>query len=175
LALQLYFDEIAALEAAAGRHGALKALAEAGALPTVDTSGASQQAMLARPYPVPDPAFRTQAGRLACSDIIHYPGKAEDFDAWLAFYIESHVPLMRRLPGIRELELYTRIDWTSGLPWPKAEHMQRNKVVFDDADALAAALASPVRAEMRADFLRFPRFTEGNRHNPMATREVLRR
>ncbi|HEY7610436.1 MAG TPA: EthD family reductase [Alphaproteobacteria bacterium] len=175
LALQLYFDEIAALEAACGRKGALMALAEPGALPSVDKTGAAQQAMLARPYPVPEPAFRTPPGGLPCSDIIHYPGKAADFDAWLAFYIESHVPLMRRLPGIRELELYTRIDWTSALPWPKALHMQRNKVVFDDAAALAAALASPVRAEMRADFLKFPSFTEGNRHNPMATREILRR
>lgn len=175
LALQLYFDEIAPLEAAAGRNGPLQALAAPGALPSIDQSGAAQQAMLARPYAVPDPVFRTPAGGLPCSDIIHYPGKAENFDSWLAYYIEYHVPLMRRLPGIRELELYTRIDWTSALPWPKVEHMQRNKVVFDGADALAAALASPVRAEMRADFLKFPSFTEGNRHNPLATREVLRR
>lgn len=175
LAFQLYFDAIAPLEAAAGRRGALQALAAPEALPSADTSGASQQAMLARAHPVPDPAFRTQAGRLPCSDIIHYPGKAEDMNAWLAFYFESHVPLMKRLPGIRELELYTRIDWVSALPWPKAEHMQRNKVVFDDAGAAAAALQSPIRAEMRADFLAFPPFAGGNRHNPMATREIVRR
>lgn len=175
LAFQLYFDAIAPLEAAAGRNGALQALAAPGALPSVDRSGASQQAMLVRAHPVPDPVFRTPAGGFPCSDIIHYPGKAEDLNAWLGFYFESHVPLMKRLPGIRELELYTRIDWVSALPWPKAEHMQRNKVVFDDADAATAALQSPIRAEMRADFLAFPPFTEGNRHNPMATREVVRR
>jgi uncharacterized protein (TIGR02118 family) len=175
LAFQLYFDAIAPLEAAAGRGGALEALAEPGALPSVDKSGASQQAMLVRAYPVPDPVFRTPKGGWPCSDIIHYPGKAADLNAWLDFYFRSHVPLMKRLPGIRELELYTRIDWVSALPWPKAEHMQRNKVVFDDADAAAAALQSPIRAEMRADFLRFPAFTEGNRHNPMATREIVRR
>ena len=175
LAFQLYFDEIAALEAAAGRRGALQALAKPGALPSVDKSGVSQQAMLARAFSVPDPVFRTPAGGFACSDIIHYPGKAEDLNAWLAFYLESHVPLMQRLPGIRELEIYTRIDWISALPWPKAEHMQRNKVVFDDAAAVAAAFQSPIRAEMRADFQRFPPFTEANRHNPMATREILRR
>jgi uncharacterized protein (TIGR02118 family) len=175
LAFQLYFDAIAPLEAAAGRRGALQALAAPGALPSVDKTGASQQAMLARPFPAPDPVFRTPAGGLPCSDIIHYPGKAEDLNAWLAFYFESHVPLMRTLPGLRELELYTRIDWVSALPWPKAEHMQRNKVVFDDLAAMAAAFQSPVRAEMRADFLRFPAFTAGNRHNPMATREIVRR
>ena len=175
LAFQLYFDAIAPLEAAAGRKGALMALAEPGALPSVDKSGAAQQAMLARPFPVPDPVFRTPAGGFPCSDIIHYPGKAEDLNAWLGFYFESHVPLMRRLPGLRELELYTRIDWVSALPWTKVEYMQRNKVVFDDADAATAALQSPIRAEMRADFLSFPKFTEGNRHNPMQTREVVRR
>jgi len=175
LAFELYFDAIAPLEAAAGRAGALQPLAEPGALPSVDKSGAAQQAMLARAYPVPDPVFRTPKGGWPCSDIIHYPGKADDINAWLAFYFQSHVPLMKRLPGIRELELYTRIDWVTALPWPKAEHMQRNKVVFDDADAASAALQSPIRAEMRADFLRFPAFTEGNRHNPMATREVVRR
>lgn len=175
LAFQLYFDAIAPLEAAAGRNGALQALAAADALPSVDRSGAAQQAMLARPHAVPDPVFRTPQGEFPCSDIIHYPGKADDLNAWLGFYFESHVPLMRRLPGIRELELYTRIDWVTALPWPKAEHMQRNKVVFDSADAATAALQSPIRAEMRADFLRFPAFTEGNRHNPMATREIVRR
>lgn len=169
LALQLYFEKIAALEAAAGPRGALQPLA---ALSSVDMSGASQQAMLVRAYPVPDPVFRTPAGGLPCSDIIHYPGKAEDLNAWLAFYFASHVPMMKKLPGLRELELYTRIDWVSALPWPKVEHMQRNKVVFDDPAAMRAAFQSPVRAEMRADFLSFPPFTEGNRHNPMATRAV---
>ena len=64
---------------------------------------------------------------------------------------------MRRLPGIRELEIYTRIDWISALPWPRLEYIQRNKVVFDDAAALAAALQSPIRSAMRADFCAFRR------------------
>ena len=169
LALQLYFDTIAALEAAAGPRGPLQALTT---LSSVAMSDASQQAMLVRAYPVPDPVFRTPAGGFPCSDIIHYPGKAEDLNAWLAFYFASHVPMMKKLPGLRELELYTRIDWVSALPWPKAEHMQRNKVVFDSPAAMRAAFESPVRAEMRQDFLSFPPFTEGNRHNPMATRVV---
>jgi uncharacterized protein (TIGR02118 family) len=174
LGLQLYFDEIAALEAAAGPRGALQAFASPGAMPSVDMNGAGQQAMLARAFPVPDPVFRTPAGSAPCSDVIHYPGKAQNLNAWLAFYLESHVPLLQRLPGIRELEIYTRIDWISALPWPRLEYIQRNKVVFDDADAATAALQSPIRSEMRADFLRFPPFTEGNRHNPMATHVVVK-
>ncbi len=171
LALQLYFSEIAPLEAAAGRGGSLQALAE---FASVDMAGGAQQAMLVRAFPVPAPALRSKPGAVPCSDIIHYPGRAEDLNAWLAFYFQSHVPLMQKLPGLRELEIYTRIDWVSALPWKKVEYFQRNKVVFDDAAAVAAALQSPVRAAMRADFLSFPAFTEGNRHNPMATYEIVR-
>ena len=38
---------------------------------------------------------------------------------------------MLQLPALRELEIYTRIDSRSGLPFTHASAMQRNKVVFD--------------------------------------------
>jgi hypothetical protein len=50
--------------------------------------------------------------------------------------------------------------------------MQRNKVAFDDPSALTAALASPVRHEMRAHFKALPRFSGGVTHFPMSTRAV---
>ena len=78
-----------------------------------------------------------------------------------------------RLPGVREVELYTPLDWPSALPWRRARHFQRNKVVFDDAAALTAALHSPIRHEMRADFHRFPRFHGRVVHHPMATRVIV--
>jgi hypothetical protein len=53
--------------------------------------------------------------------------------------------------------------------------MQRNKVVFDSPAALAAALNSPARHEMRAAFRRFPPFTGPITHFPMATTTVLAR
>ena len=76
---------------------------------------------------------------------------------------------LARFPGVRRIEIATRIDWVGFLPYPRAEHMQRNKVVFDSPAALTAALASPVRAEMRADFHRFPPFTGVATHYPMLT------
>jgi uncharacterized protein (TIGR02118 family) len=173
LALQLYFDEIAALEAAIGPRGHLQALATSDALPSVDKSGAEQQAMVVRAYPTPDPKFRNAPGELPCTDFIHYPGKAEDLNAWLRFYFDSHVPMIVRLPNIRAVELFTRLDYVSAMPFRRVEYMQRNKVVFDSVAACRAALESPIRAEMRQDFLSFPKFTEGNRHNPMATRFVI--
>jgi hypothetical protein len=50
--------------------------------------------------------------------------------------------------------------------------MQRNKVVFDSAEALVRALNSPVRGEMRADFHKFPPFEGDNVHYPFATVEI---
>jgi hypothetical protein len=76
---------------------------------------------------------------------------------------------MARFPGIREIEIYTRIDWCGFLPWRRVNHMQRNKVVFDSPSALTAALNSPVRHEMRVDFAKFPPFTGPNTHFPMST------
>jgi hypothetical protein len=81
---------------------------------------------------------------------------------------------MARFPGIREVEVGTRIDWCGFLPWPRTDAMLRNKVVFDDANALTAALNSPVRHDMRADYLRFPAFSGTVTHFPMATRGVAR-
>ena len=60
LALQLYFDDIAALEAALAADGHLQASRCA-----ARGDGATQQAMLVRRYPVPDPDVPHAAGRTA--------------------------------------------------------------------------------------------------------------
>jgi hypothetical protein len=66
----------------------------------------------------------------------------------------------------------TRVDWVSHLPMRKVNHMQRNRVMFDSPEALTAALQSPVRHELRADFHTFPPFEGGNFHYPMWTESV---
>ena len=172
LALQLYFDDIADLEAALATGGHLQALAAPGALPSLANAAREQQAMLARAFPVPDPAFRTPPGAPYCTYLVHYPGEAEDTAAWLAHYLENHTRIMATFPAIREIEVCSRIDWCGALPWPRVAHMQRNKVVFDDGAALKAAMESPVMQDMRADFHTLPPFTGGNRHYPMATAAV---
>ncbi|MCB8840319.1 EthD family reductase [Aurantimonas sp. VKM B-3413] len=169
---QLYFDGIEALEAAIGQTGALQALAVPGALPSLSGAQAAQQAMLVRSFHVPDPAALSPK---ACSYVVHYPGPAADTNAWLSHYIHHHPPIMRRFPGVRELEILTRIDWIDALPWRRVNHLQRNRILFDSAKALEDALHSPVRHEMRADFGDFPPYEGGNFHYPVATEEVLPR
>jgi hypothetical protein len=47
-----------------------------------------------------------------------------------------------------------------------------NEVVFDDIGAFNAAMASPVREELRAHYRAFPRFTGANTHYPMTRRRL---
>jgi len=170
LAAQLYFGDIADLEAALAPGGHLQALAAAGAFPTLAGATVTQQAMLARAFPVPGSFSRNGASARRCSYLVSYEGAAEDLNAWLHHYITRHPAIMARFPGIREIEVCTRIDWSGFLPWPRVDCMLRNKVVFDSAADLTAALNSPVRQEMRADYGSFPPFTGPVSHYPMATR-----
>jgi uncharacterized protein (TIGR02118 family) len=171
LALQLYFADIAALQAVVAPGGYLQALAAPDALPSLRGAAVMQQAMLACAFPVPD---ARSASEQRCSYLVTYEGVATDMNAWIAHYSEHHTAIMARFPGIREIEVCTPIDWRGSLPWPRVDAMLRNKVVFDSPEALTAALNSPVRHDMRADFQRFPPFAGEVTHFPMATRSLGR-
>ncbi len=168
-AAQLYFADIVTLEAALAPTGHLQALTSQRDFPGLHGADVTQQAMVTRSFAVPDSQFRTAPGELPCTYLVAYEGMAENLHLWLSHYIAHHPPIMARFPGIREIEIYTRLDWCGFLPWRRVDYMQRNKVVFDDAAALTAALNSPVRHEMRADFAKFPPFSGRNSHYPMAT------
>lgn len=169
LALQLYFSDLMQLEAAVTPGGALRDLVTSGGLKSLDGTEASQQAMYLRPFEVNDPA---PVSPTACSYIVYYPGPAEDLTGWLGCYIRQHPPLMKQFPGLRELEILTRMDWVDAMPWPRVDIMQRNRVMFDSPQALTEALHSDVRIALRDDSATFPPIQNGNKHYPMLT-EVL--
>jgi uncharacterized protein (TIGR02118 family) len=152
---QLYFDSLAALEAAAGEVG----------------DAVDAEAMTVHRFAVPEPWPRVPARY--CTYLVAYEGPADDEASWLAYYLEHHPPLMAKLPGIRELEIYTPLEWRCPPRLRLVRHLQRNKVAFDSTAALAAALDSPVRREMRADFARFPPHRGRVTHYAMTT-EPLR-
>lgn len=172
LALQLNFPRIEMLEAAGAPDGPLRALTDTLALPWLTQVNPTQQVMLTRSFPVPDPQLRTPPDGLACSYLVHYPGPAEDINAWLAHYVTHHPPLMARFPSVREIEIYSRVDSCGGLPWPRETAMQRNRLMFDTPEALSAGLSSPVLLEMRRDREKFPPFTGGAVHYPLLTRII---
>jgi len=161
--LQFYFDSIDALENVLREGGSAHALLNLTGLKECDLT---QQVMAVRRFPVPDPGTQP-ADDPRCTYLVSYEGPADDLNAWLGHYIDSHPPIMARFPGIREIEIYTRMDYRGALPVARSNAMQRNKVVFDSPDALNAALASPVRHDMRADFKNFPAFSGANLHFPM--------
>lgn len=148
---QVYFDSIAALERAA-----------------IQLDVGEAEAMEVHRFAVPQPWARVPASY--CTYLVAYEGPAHDERAWLAYYLKHHPPLMARLPGIRELEIYTPIDWRCPPSLKRVRHLQRNKVAFDSVEALAAALDSPVRRDMRADFAQFPSYRGRVTHFAMNTR-----
>ena len=150
--LQLYFSSLDALEAAAAE---VRAQADA-------------EAMQVHAFAVPEPWPRVPPRY--CTYLVAYEGPAENEPQWLAHYLAHHPPLMRKLPQIRELEIYTPVDWRCPARLKRVRHLQRNKVAFDDAAALAAALDSPVRREMRADFAGFPLYRGRVTHYAMTTK-----
>ncbi len=169
LALQLYFDDLVELEAAIAAKGHLRALADRRALSSLAGAKATHQAMYARHFPIAGSAAGAQP---RCSFLVHYPGPADDFNLWFNHYVASHPPIMRRFPEIRQIEILSRVDWIDAMPFERADHMQRNRVVFDSPEALTAALQSPVRHEMRQDYHRFPPFKGGSFHFPALTETI---
>lgn len=158
--LECAFRSIEALEAALSSGSPLATLADGATI--------THQAMLLRQFPVPRP----RPLESCCTYVVTYEGEAVDPHAWLGHYLAHHPPIMARFPSIRAIMVATRIDWRSGLAWPRTHALQRNRVVFDTAEALRAALASPVRDQMRADFNQLPPFHGRVTHFPMDTRVV---
>lgn len=168
--MQLFFHDLQSLEAAINPGGGLHTLVQDGGMKSLDGADSSQQAMYLRPFAVPEPAPLSPT---ACSYIVYYPGPAEDLTEWLDCYIRQHPPIMKDFPGIRELEVLTRMDWIDAMPWERVQVMQRNRIMFDSPKALTDALHSPVRLRMRDDYHTFPPILNGNKHYPMLT-EVIR-
>ena len=168
LVLQLEFAEIADLESNLRPHGYLQLLAHPDTLPSLADTTASHQSMLTRRYPVAEP-HRSPPPEGFLSYMVEYEGPAKDENAWHLFYVEGHPPLLAKFPGIRKIEIYTPATLISALPFAQRRAMQRNKTVFDSADAMSAAMASPVRAALRRDFAKFPEFTGSTDHFPFRT------
>jgi hypothetical protein len=170
-ALQLRFPDLFVCEAALDRDGVLASLATGGGLSSLTGSDVVHQVMLTRSFPV-DVAAHPEGTATPCSYLVHYPGPAEDMNAWHLHYLEHHPSIMRTFPDVRQIEIYTRIDWVDRLPSRRVECMQRNKLVFDSPEALSHALTSDVIKRMRADFVQFPPFSGGSKHFPMLTQTV---
>jgi len=102
------------------------------------------------------------------SYVVRYHRPADDEALFVRNYLATHPHTQAKLPAIRSILCYV----PKGNPAPtgrlaNANYMVGNEVVFDEADAFGAAMASPAREELRSHYREFPRFTGANTHYPM--------
>jgi uncharacterized protein (TIGR02118 family) len=76
--------------------------------------------------------------------LVSYEGRPRGPDAWLRHYLEEHVPLLWRFPGIRGVEVHV------GQQPEDAFIVVR--LLFDDLERLQEAITSEERAVARLDF-----------------------
>jgi uncharacterized protein (TIGR02118 family) len=171
LALQLYYTDLETLESAICSSGYLQSLSDPSLWADLPGLRITHQAMYARDYSLGDVVYHSD-GESPCGYLVHYPGVADDFNEWLNYYLDNHPQILRTFPGCREMEVCTRVDWRDTLGWERVNYMQRNRLIFDNADALEAALNSPFRHKSRADFEKFPPFTGSNIHFPMLAEDL---
>ncbi|UPT99981.1 hypothetical protein J4G48_0018965 [Bradyrhizobium barranii subsp. apii] len=98
-ALQLRFPDLLACEAAMDRGGVLAGLATGAGLASLTGLDVTHQVMLTRAFPV-EVAEHPAGTTAPCSYLVHYPGPAEDMNAWNLHYLEHHPSIMRTFPDV---------------------------------------------------------------------------
>ena len=110
--------------------------------------------------------------RAPFSYVVRYHHPAENVAKFISHYIADHPPILGKLPQIRSVLCYLPVEINVTGVLPPADYMIGNEVAFDSPDAFNAAMASPVRHELRAHFKSFPPFTGKNTHFPMMRRQL---
>jgi uncharacterized protein (TIGR02118 family) len=77
--------------------------------------------------------------------------KPDDVAAFDTHYREVHLPLAKKLPGLKKCEL----SWVRGSPGGEARYHLVAELYFEDRAALKAALASPEGADTAKDVMGF--------------------
>jgi uncharacterized protein (TIGR02118 family) len=119
-------------------------------------------------------AGAAEAGPLSApfSYVVRYHHPAENVAEFVSHYLADHPPILAKLPAIRSVLCYLPVDCAAPAFLPALDYMLGNEVVFDSPEAFNAAMASPVRHELRAHFKSFPPFTGRNTHYPMRRRRL---
>jgi uncharacterized protein (TIGR02118 family) len=123
-------------------------------------------------YPVGGAAIAEPKLRAPFSYVVRYHHPAQNPEEFVAHYIADHPPILGKLPEIRSVLCYLLIEQTASGVLPPADYLVGNEVVFDSPEAFNAAMASPVRLELRAHYKDFPPFTGKNTHYPMMRRQL---
>jgi len=107
--------------------------------------------------------------------VVRYHHPAQDVALFISHYLADHPPILAKLPQIRSVLCYLPVDVAAPGILRPADYMLGNEVAFDSPEAFNAAMASPVRLELRTHFRSFPPFTGRNTHYPMLRRQLAPR
>jgi hypothetical protein len=108
---------------------------------------------------------------------VRYHRPAADERAFIANYVASHPPLLATLPKTRSVLCYfplaRELSWKDPNGLASPDYMIGNEVVFDTIADFNAAMATPIRHELRRHFREFPPFSGRNTHYPMDRTRLL--
>jgi hypothetical protein len=107
----------------------------------------------------------------AFSYVVRYHRPAEDERAFIENYVATHPTLLATLPKIRSVLCYfpvaRELSWQDPNGLASPDYMIGNEVAFDTIADFNAAMACPIRHELRRHFREFPAFSGRNTHFPM--------
>ena len=91
-------------------------------------------------------------GQPPMARIVAFHKRPPDPEAWLEYYRDVHIPIVRKIPGVRNIRWGNVLRTTDGSPPPC---WLISDVYFDDMDALETALQTPEMHEAFADTSKF--------------------
>jgi hypothetical protein len=107
----------------------------------------------------------------AFSYVVRYHRPAEDERAFIENYVATHPTLLATLPKIRSVLCYfpvaRELSWQDPNGLASPDYIIGNEVAFDTIADFNAAMACPIRHELRRHFREFPAFSGRNTHFPM--------
>lgn len=125
---------------------------------TVTPMSGSNHAVNDPPAGTPQSAYRY---------VVRYHGPGAEAAGFADHYERCHPPLLARLPRIRAIECYRPLAVLRARHVEPADYLIGNEVEFDSADDLEAAMTSPARVALRADFDALPQVFRDNTHFAM--------
>ncbi|RTE64507.1 hypothetical protein EH243_16940 [Amphritea opalescens] len=103
------------------------------------------------------------------SYFVEYEGIVNSPADWSSHYIKHHVSLMKELPKIRHLLVYSPVPWDQQEAVETFSSILCNRVSFLNHQQLDEALNSPIRDKMRLDYNSLPAYQGTCTHYPMDT------
>lgn len=101
-----------------------------------------------------------------CYFVTYYPGQRGP-SAFIAYYLDRHVPLLLSFPRLRRLEVFTPARARDPLLSEDGGPVLVTQMTFDTLADLEAAVLSDARMTARGDMANFPPFDGRVRHQAM--------